>query len=85
MNFIDSTNVLFNLFQDAFVLLDLIGAPNPQFLDLFESTSRFYQNFQEIGNYFYFLSSSIALTAFFILLLHSICTQCCYVFRPKMD
>jgi len=27
---------------DAFVLLDLIGAPNPQFLNLFESTSKLY-------------------------------------------
>ncbi|XP_065061574.1 glutaminyl-peptide cyclotransferase-like [Rhopilema esculentum] len=33
---------------DVFVLLDLIGAPNPQFLDLFEDTSKWYRELQVI-------------------------------------
>ena len=34
------------------MLLDLIGAENPQFLDLYPETSKLYSRLQEIGKIF---------------------------------
>ena len=39
--------------QEAFILLDLIGAANPTFHDMFTETTNLYQRFSRIGMYVY--------------------------------